>query len=1043
MTDYTVHQVGTHLSSALAKQIRGVCRAQRCTPFHFYLAAFKALLFSFTDTNDLTIGIADANRNDSEVIDSIGFLLNLLTLRFRRQPDQSFAEAITEARNTAYGALEHSRLPFDILLTELGVTRSPSHSPFFQAFFNYRKQASDREVWCNCDFQLEEMHPGRTAYDISLDVADLGAGVHLTIRTQQSLYSSSATAANLLLDTYTHFLSTLANQVSLPLQDMPLFSDEQLAQGLQVGVGPALVSEWPATLPHRIDQISLSLEHGHQTALMDGQGRCLTYTAMASRIQELSEQMVRAGLGTRSRVLVFQDASVDWVCSMLAIMRIGGVYIPLDLRNPISRLAAQATHCTSDAVLADSTTVTDAQQLGVSVIINVSIVPVSHTSSDSEQLPNQADPEGIAAILYTSGSTGSPKGIVIRHSGILNEMEGYTKMYNLGAERVLQQSAFTFDFSMDQMFTGLVNGGMVYIVPWSKRGDAISITEIMRDQAITYTKVTPSEYSMWLEYGRENLRQALQWRFAFGGGELVSESLLQQFSGLGLTDLRLYNSYGPAEISIASHKGNIDYRRDDGSHTGGGGGPKGGGPISCGHSLPNYATYVLDKDQKPLPVGMPGEVVIGGAGVSLGYLANDELTSRVFVPNPYATPFHIANGWNRMHRTGDIGHLEPDGSLVFRNRVAGDTQIKLRGLRIDLQDVEASMVSTAAGILKEAVVTVREGDPDYLVAHVLFSADFLSDIKAKNQFLNQLLGRLPLPQYMVPVTAIPLDKLPLTNHSKVDRKAIKALALPQEVAQLDDAIQALDYYGEAAELGETIVQLRHVWRQLLPKSHQMLGLVMSPSTSFFHVGGNSLLAIRLQSRILQVFNVALRLVDLLAAHTLGDMASKIRASPNAEPILWNREIAPPAKPGFLVEGHLQQQQGEQKQRPAKTGKTVLVTGATGTLAKHLLPFLFADSRVDQIHCIAVRDKAREGGWPWSDQVKVSAHAGDLSLPLLGLSEDAFRGLAEQVDVVLHLGAVRSFFDNYHTLRATNVLSTKELVKLASVRHTQRSTQRKA
>ena len=1024
MTNYAVHQVTTHLDPALSMQIKSISKSQRSTPFHFYLAAFKAMLFSFTEDQDLTIGIADANRLDSDVMGSIGFFLNLLTLRFRRQPQQKFSEAIVEARNTAYGALSNSRLPFDVLLKELNVARSSSHSPFFQAFFDYRQQTSDRQVWCKCNLDLDEMHPGRTAYDISLDVADLGSDVHVTLRVQKGLYDLSA--ANLLLETYTHFVQALAQDVSLSLEKTPLFSEKQLAHAEKIGLGPDMISDWPSTLPHRIDQIAQ--ENADKVALMDGIGNSLTYAAMMKRIEAIAEALLKVGVDRTSCVLVFQQASTDWICSLLAIMRIGGVYVPMDLRNPISRLAAQAEHCQPHAVLADDSTIADAPQLNVAVVIDVSCV--ASVPSASARITNAARSDSPAAILYTSGSTGTPKGIVIRHSGIRNEMEGYTKTYKLGAERVLQQSAFTFDFSVDQIFTGLVNGGMLYVVPWSKRGDPLSITEIIRQQSITYTKVTPSEYSMWMQYGGHTLSPALSWRFAFGGGEPMTQTVLQQFVNLGLEQLRLHNSYGPAEISIASHKGLIDYRKESLERS-----PEEDGPVPCGYSLPNYATYIMDKNLKPLPVGMPGEVVIGGASVSLGYLTNEELTARVFVPNPYAPPRYITNGWTQMHRTGDIGHMQEDGSLIFRNRVAGesssellftdlyqadsgiysgDTQVKLRGLRIDLRDIENNIISTAGGVLKEAVVTIHEGEPSFLVTHVVFSPAQRA-IEDKDAFLKRLLGRLPIPQYMIPVLAIPLDRIPLTNHSKVDRKAIKNMALPERNMLVDGAQD-----DGSSEMTGTMLQLRKVWRQVLPDTEK-LGLAITPATSFFLVGGNSLLVVRLQSRIRQVFNVAIRLVNLLNADTLGHMARQIEDSPSIDLVDWEKETAPPSIPKFL--------KGLSAKNETQV-KTVLVTGATGNLAKHLLPLLSADPRVGKICCI-VRDKVRHGDL--FSSTKLEYHIGDLSLPLLDLGVDEFVNLAEKVDVVLHLGAVRSFWDNYHMLRPSNVHPTKELLKLAAAR----------
>ena len=235
MMHYEVHQVDTQLEPALLARIKSVSKAHRCTPFHFFLASFKAMLFSFVDVQELTIGIADANRNDSDVMNSIGFFLNLLTLRFHRQSDQRFADAIVEARNTAYGALENSRLPFDVLLKELNVPRSSSYSPFFQTFFDYRQISREKRTWCNCQFDLQEANPGRTAYDISLDVTDSNTDAHVVLRVQKGIYD--LTAANLLLDTYVHFVNVLSRDLSLSLKDTPLFSEKQLAHAVEFGRG--------------------------------------------------------------------------------------------------------------------------------------------------------------------------------------------------------------------------------------------------------------------------------------------------------------------------------------------------------------------------------------------------------------------------------------------------------------------------------------------------------------------------------------------------------------------------------------------------------------------------------------------------------------------------------------------------------------------------------------------------------------------------------------------------------------------------------------
>ncbi|RAL08959.1 uncharacterized protein BO97DRAFT_397180 [Aspergillus homomorphus CBS 101889] len=999
MKAFNVNQVQCRLSKTLVNQVKERAKAHRSTTFHFYLAVFRMMLFRFTEAKDLTIGIADANRNDSDVMGTIGLLLNLLTLRFQNESTQSFGNCLAESRDKAYEALHHSRVPFDVLLKELNVPRSASYSPFFQAFFDYRQGHQEKQQFGNTELEMVELHPGRTAYDMTLDITDSVDSALVLFRTQAGLYDPTAT--QLLLDTYVYLLKTFADNTSLALGDVSLFSDEQRKRAVDVGRGLDLKSAWPETLPLRIDQIATT--NRDRIALKDGHGRILTYAVMINRIEAIAEELQNSGVQEGHRVLVFEDATADWPCSMLAIMRLGAVYVPLDLRNPLPRLADVAANCEPAAILVDSTTAKDIDQVNVT---QAKVVNVSRASvKPSKRVPNVSRGDAVAAILYTSGSTGKPKGIVVKHSGLRNEIEGYTTQWGLRAERALQQSAFTFNHSSDQIYTGLTNGGTVYIVPWSKRGDPVEVSQIVQEEGITYTKATPAEYGLWLDYGNANLRKATNWRFGFGGGDSLTPTLLQQLAALGLPQLRFFNSYGPTEISISSTKMEIAYREKQ---------PE--GRIPCGYSLPNYAAYILDEQQRPLPVGMPGELWIGGAGVSLGYLNNPELTDYHFYPDPYATPEYLAQGWTRMYRTGDIAHLQADGALVFHSRVAGDAQVKIRGLRIELGDIESNIVKASDGALREAAVTLRDGDPPLLVAHVVFAPNHT--ITNTEAFLDHLLQHLPVPQYMVPVMAIPLDRMPLSNHSKVDRKALKALPLPRRTVS-----------SEAADdvLSETMLQLRRVWEEVLHTEE--LGLQIVPSTSFFTVGGNSLLVVRLQSRIRHLFNVTVRLVDLLEASSLSAMAKLIEESTPVNAIDWKHESALPpdatALSPFIIpaQHHLK-----------ATGRVILVTGAAGFLGKHILTELISHPHIRQIHCIGLREKTP--GTPRTLAVsseKIVTHAGDLSDLNLGLSESTFATLAQEVDSILHMGAVRSFWDNYHLLRASNVLPTRELVKFAAPR----------
>ncbi|PSR77536.1 hypothetical protein BD289DRAFT_494214 [Coniella lustricola] len=1012
MHQFDTHEVHCRLDSAVAAKVRLAAKRQRSTPFHVYLAAFQGLLYRFTKTEEVVIGMADAARNSSELLDCVGFFLNLLPLRFACQPDQSFSEAIVNARNISHAALKSSRLPFDILLMELDVPRSASHSPLFQSFIDYRQGSPQQQAWADCQMEMKEWHLGKTAYDITVDVTDAATDAVIMLRVQKSLYD--LTAAQLLIDTYVHLLHQFTQDPSLSLSAATLFSKRMLSHAVEVGRGPDMSSDWPETLPHRIDQVAQ--EYPNRIALLDGKGTKFSYSSMLARIEVIAEVLRSAGIGPGAHALVFQTASADWACSMLAIMRVGAVYIPLDLRSPMPRLAAVAAQCAAAAILTDAELVSSASQLNApqAHVVDVSTIPLCPTSDTRSE--SMASSNAPAAILFTSGSTGVPKGILISHSGLRNELEGYTKTWKLSAERVLQQSAFTFDFATDQMFTGLVNGGSVYFAPSSMRGSPVDITDLIVKHNITYTRATPSEYLLWMQYGADNLRLAVDWRFAFAGGEALTSTLIHELANLGLKHLRFFNSYGPAETSVSSCKMEVDYRTlalaDDKV-----------GRIPCGYSLPNYHTYIVDERLQPVPVGMPGEVCIGGAGVSLGYLGNKPLTDHHFIHNPYASAKYRTQGWTRMYRTGSIGHQTQNGNLVFHGRIEGDTQVKIRGIRIDLADVESNLIATAQGVLAEAVVTLREHDEtQFLVAHVVFAPR--SAITDQQSFLEQLLSQLPLPQYMVPVVAIPINQLPLNSHSKVVRKAVRAMPLSRNT-------KSRKVPDVSTDMGETLWRLKNLWQDVIGARVAGLGMDLGPSTNFFRVGGNSLLAIRLQSRIRQTFSVSIPLVKFMGAETLAEMAAIIDEAASITVIDWNEETALPEIPNSLIEINTTTTTDNSRRQ----GKTVIVTGSTGFLGRHLLPILAADPHIATIHCIAVRDEAsgQPRTCPFSSN-KIVYHRGNLTMALLGLREDIFHDLASQGDLILHLGASRSVWDKYHVLRATNLQSTKELIKMAAPRH---------
>lgn len=754
---------------------------------------------------------------------------------------------------------------------------------------------------------------------------------------------------------------------------------------------------------HRIDQM-IHL-HGLESALKDDRGNNLTYNEMGRRIDAIAGTLLNNGVCKGVTVGVMQEPSVHWMCSMLAIFRVGAIYVPLDLRNSIHRIHSAIRAAHPNVLLIDQTTVETAEIVKTAEITVIDVFEAA-TNPATEPKENLACSDSPAVVLFTSGSTSEPKGILIKHSNLVAQIESYSQQYTLtdgGATMVLQQSTFSFDQSLDQIFNALCNGGCLFVVPAEKRGDPSEIAKLMIAEQVTYTLTTPSEYQMWFHFAGEHFQKCSRWRYAFMGGESIPRSLLQEMRTLNLPSLHVFNVYGPAETTIAcTSKGHIPYQSTDLQY-----------PLSAGFPEPNYAIYIVDDQLKPLPTGVPGEIVVGGAGVSAGYLGMDAVTKEKFLPSPFAHLENnfMANRWLSVYRTGDSGFLQGDGALYIIGRVKGDTQVKLHGFRIELGEIENALIKSAGGVLAHAFVVVKEQkDAKFLVAHAVFSSQQIE--MNRQEFLDNLRTTLPVPDYMRPAIVLPLENIFLTAHSKIDRAAIRNLSLEMPRGEIHKS--SID-----RDLTSMEVSLEGLWRHVLPASswHSV-----TPGTNFFLVGGSSLLLVRLQRLIKNEFQAAPRVNELMNASRLIDMASLIEKTLSSR-IDWHAETAVP-------DSWMNQfgTSTEPVPRSVHSGLRILLTGATGYLGKNLLPLLILSNNVSEIFCLVRFGTDTDSLAKSSD--KISIFTGDLGIAGLGLSSAGFDHLATVTDVILHCGANRSFWDDYEPLRSVNVSSVKELARLA-------------
>ncbi|GAP92219.1 putative polyketide synthase [Rosellinia necatrix] len=1014
LVSYENEKAVLRISKETKIQIQSVCRRCGVTPFHFYLATFRALLLRYADdAEDIVIGVGDANRTEDDMMEVIGPFINLLPVRLITQASSKFEDLLQYTRTQVLKALQYSGVPFQILLSKLGIPRSSTYTSLFQCFIDYRQGQRERFSWGDVEMQFESFQSSKLGYDVALDIIDdpIGDCVHI-LEVRKDIYGKSGVKR--LIKSYERLIKSYAIAPTTALDEPNIVDSADTEEAIRFSQGPSRSSSWPETVVHRIDE--MIRQQPDAIAVINPDNSLASYATLSTQVHAISTALLSAGVGPNSTIAVFQEATHFWVSSILGIWHMGATYVPLDLGLPLSRLAAMVEDCRPVVILVDSQTAPRVHKVTSSAITTINVTGLD-AQTPREALPIVPTAETPSVILYTSGSTGTAKGVILKHGGLRNFSEMIAPIFGLRSEVVLQQTSSVFDLSLIQITTALCHGGSLCLIPWNQRGDAIGIGKAMVDHSITFTCGTPSEYRSWLNHGKSQLSRCANWKIAVAAGEPIPTSFPARLSSMKQS-LRFYNLYGPSETSLAATAIQVQLPCEETT-------PILKEPISAGPPLPNYSVYVLDSKLRPMPVGVQGEIYIGGAGVGAGYLNRPILTTEKFIPDILADRFNETDRGTLLHRTGDIGRWDRTGALFIEGRIAGDTQIKLRGMRIDLGEVENAIIYASNDAISEALVSVPSShaeDDELLVAYVVF--DQSSTIEDVNHELTALPSELRriLPQYMCPAIITPVQSLPRMNSGKVDRKAIAALPFPEMIP--------CRHANTTTSLTDMERRLSLLWHDVVvresPTIHSSLFL---PQTDFFYVGGTSLRLLGLQASILKTFNVRISILDMFEHSTLAEMARCIEGAEHEVHITkphWDAEASLPLELRDVP--YLTSVASDTD--TSEAGKTAVLTGATGAVGRALLKALSLDSNVKHIHCLGVRDTGKHRDLYTG---KVTLHSGDLSLPRLGLSKETAGNLFSEADFIVHNGAEVSYLKNYRSLRKPNVQSTKEIAKMCAPR----------
>ena len=785
------------LSAEVSRGLRGVSRQEGTTLFMTLLAGWTELLGRWAGQEDVVVGTPIAGRTQQETEGLIGFFVNMLALRVELSGDPTWTELLGRVREATLGAYEHQELPFERLIDELSVERSLTHSPVFQATLALERKGEGDERLRLGDLSVEPFGRGGGAakFELELVFADVGEALGGTLIYRPTLFEAGTIAR--LMGHLEAVLEALAADPGRRSSEVSLLRGAERAQVLEAWNATAV--EYPRILLH--DLVSAQAARTPRAVAVVFEDQSLTYAELEARANRLAHHLRHLGVGPESRVGVCAERSPELVVALLGVLKAGGAYVPLDPSYPAERLAYMLGD-SGVPVLLTQERLLERLPAHSAQVLRLDADAALWEGRASEPPAVQVEPESLAYVIYTSGSTGRPKGAMNAHRGIVNRLLWMQQEYGLDeSDVVLQKTPFSFDVSVWEFFWPLLTGARLVLARPEGHRDPAYLSELIEREGVSTLHFVPPMLQAFLDAGEPARCGTL--RRVVCSGEALPYELTERFRE-ALPGVELHNLYGPTEAAV-----DVTYWSC---------GPNAGRRVPIGRPVANTRVYVLDGAGEPVPVGVSGELYIGGVQVGRGYLGRAELTAERFVPDAFSSE---AGG--RLYRTGDRARWTGEGEVEYLGRT--DFQVKVRGFRIELGEVEAALREHPR--VGETVVLAREDAPGdrRLVAYVVPPAGGEAGAAELRAYLHER-----LPEHMVPGAIMVLESIPLTANGKVDRRALPA---PERV------VAGEDYVAPRTAVEEILCEVLAGVLKL-----ERVGV----AENFFEVGGDSILAIQVVSR---------------------------------------------------------------------------------------------------------------------------------------------------------------------------------------------------
>lgn len=820
------------LPAALFQGIKKTAQARRNTPFALLLAAYQTWLHRLTGATDIVVGVPYAGQSAMGSETLVGQCVHTLPLRAAVDPSEPFSQLLKNALNLVLDSQENWQTTFGTIAQKLDIPRDPSRIPLASVLFNLDPPLS-KVKFSGLNRKINAGPRVYFQYDLGFNLVD--EGDHLLVECDYNRNMFDAESIQRWVGHFQTLLESIVENPDTPLGKLAILSSAERQQILvdwnktemALPTNPNVIGLWNANWKTNASRVAVQFE-----------SQSYTYEELEARSNQIAHYLAARGLGAKSTVAVYLERSLDMVAGVLGVLKSGASYVPIDPELPQARIQHMLEDSGASGILTQSALEPQLKPVRKPGLIVIDIASKDVMSAPKNPIAHEPQAEDLAYAIYTSGSTGAPKAVEITHRSFANFLLAMKQRPGLTPEDVvLGLTTLSFDIAGLELFLTLIIGARLVVVPRATGKDPHLLSALISSAGVTVVQATPTSWRMLLDAqwtGHSHLK-------VLCGGEAMPPDLADSLSRLCGS---VWNVYGPTEATVWATAHRIS--KDD--------------ALSIGTPIGNTQVYIVDTQNQPVPIGVAGEIWIGGSGVARGYRNRTELTTEKFTPDPFS-PSQNA----RVYRTGDLGRYLPSGSIEYLGRV--DSQIKLRGHRIELMEIETALLSSS--LIKEATVALREDSPgqQMLVAYVVPKSQ--SPDAAKNDLLQRLkqhIGAM-LPAYMLPSAFMVLSRLPLTANGKIDRRA-----LPQPDTQAN--LSSADDY--VAPNTATEKKLAAIWSEILKLDR--VGI----RSNFFDLGGQSLRAVSLFARIQKDFGRKLPLSTLFKSSTIEQLARVLSSDENGK-----------------------------------------------------------------------------------------------------------------------------------------------------------------